>query len=97
MPEHQFVQSAISHLLHAMEVLYYNYYFETPLTYFVDATEVGVNLVRNDGVVPDPLRPGGGGPLLPAAPPLPALHHLVPDQSSLSGLFVGENLPSPQL
>ena len=36
-------------------------------TYLVNPTEVRVDLVRNDGVVPDPLWPCGGRPLLPGA------------------------------
>ena len=31
--------------------------------YFKYWPEVRVNLIRNDGIVPDPLRPGGGGSL----------------------------------
>ena len=68
----------------------------TPLTYLVDPTEVRVNFVGNDSVVPDPLGPGGGGPLLPPSPGLLPLHWCVAHKVSLPGSFVPENLPSPQ-
>ena len=60
----------------------------------MNPTEVRVDLVRNDGVVPDPLRPGSGGSLLPPAPPLLSLPWTEAHQETLPGSFVPENLPS---